>query len=90
MNSENKKGNLTMANNNNEKRVIINLYMEVPVSEELWWQLREEENDNAIHKIADKCGFVLMDDEEAETVPEWTPVIYAMDGIDSEEVFYLA
>ena len=37
-----------MANDNNEKRVIINLYMEVPVSEELWWQLREEENDNAI------------------------------------------
>ena len=79
-----------MANNNNEKRVIINLYMEVPVSEELWWQLREEENDNAIHKIADKCGFVLMDDEETETVPEWTPVIYAIDGIDNEEKFYLA
>lgn len=77
-----------MANNNNEKRVIINLYMEVPVSEELWWQLWEEENDNAIHKIADKCGFVLMDDEE--TVPEGTPLISRISDFDTCEEFYLA
>lgn len=31
-----------------------------------------------------------MTDEEAETIPEWTPVIYAIDGIDNEEEFYLA
>ena len=79
-----------MMNNNNEKRVEINLYMTVPVSDELWDELFEEENDNAIHEITNKYGFVLMDDEEAETVPEWTPVIYAIDGIDNEEEFYLA
>ena len=79
-----------MANNNNEKRVRINLYIEVPVSDKLWNELFEEENDNAICKIADKCGFVLMDDEEAEAVPEGTPVIYEIESPDGEYSFYLA
>ena len=79
-----------MTNNNNEHGVAINFYAEVTVSDELWNELQEEENDKAIHEITNKYGFVLMDDEEAETVPEWTPVIYAIDGIDNEEEFYLA
>lgn len=79
-----------MTNNNNEHRVAINFYAEVTVSDELWDELQEEDNDKAIHEITNKYGFVLMDDEEAETVPEWMPVIYAIDGIDNEEAFYLA
>ena len=79
-----------MANNNNEKRVAIQFYAEVPVSDELWNELQEEDNDKAIHKIANKYGFVLMTDEEAETVPDETPVIYAIDGLENEEEFYLA
>ena len=79
-----------MTNNSNEHRVAINFYAEVTVSDELWNELQKEDNDKAIHEITNKYGFVLMDDEEAETVPEWTPVIYAIDGIDNEEKFYLA
>ena len=79
-----------MANNNNEHRVAINFYAEVTVSDELWNELQKEDNDKAIHEITNKYGFILLTDKEAETLPEWTPVIYAMDGIDSEEVFYLA
>lgn len=79
-----------MANNNNEKRVAIQFYAEVPVSDELWNELQEEDNDKAIHKIANKYGFVLITDEEAQTLPDETPVIYAIDGIDNEEEFYLA
>ena len=79
-----------MMNNSNEKQIEINLYMTVSVSDELWDKLFEEENDNAIRKIANKYGFVLMDDEEAETVPEGTPVIYEIDSIDGEYSFYLA
>ena len=77
-----------MANNNNEHRVAINFYAEVTVSDELWWQLREEENDNAIHKIADKCGFVLMDDEE--TGPEGAPLISRICDFDTCEEFDIA
>lgn len=79
-----------MANNNNEKRVAIQFYADVPVSDELWNELQEEDNDKAIHKIANKYGFVLMTDEEAKAVPEGTPVIFAMDGLENEEEFYLA
>ena len=79
-----------MMNNSNEKQIEINLYMTVSVSDELWDELFEEENDNAIRKIANKYGFVLMDDEEADTVPEGTPVIYEIDSIDGEYSFYLA
>ena len=79
-----------MMNNNNEHRVAINFYSEVSVSDELWNELQKEDNDKAIHEITNKYGFVLLTDEEAETLPEWAPVICAMDGIDSEEVFYLA
>ena len=79
-----------MANNNNEHRVEINLYMTVSVSDELWDELFEEENDNAIHKIANKYGCVLMDDEEAETVPDGTRIIYAIDSLDGAYSFYLA
>ena len=79
-----------MTNNNNEKRVEINLYMTVPVSDELWDELFEEENDNAIRKLANKYGFVLIDDEEAETVPEGTLIAYAIDSLDGEYSFYLA
>ena len=79
-----------MTNNNNEHRVAINFYAEVTVSDELWNELQEEENDKAIHEITNKYGFVLMDDEEAETVPEGTPVIYEIDSIDGEYSFYLA
>lgn len=79
-----------MANNNNEKRVAIQFYAEVPVSDELWNELQEEDNDKAIHKIANKYGFVLITDEEAQTLPDETPVIYAIDGIENEEEFYLA
>ena len=79
-----------MANNNNEHRVAINFYSEVTVSDELWNELQKEDNDKAIHEITNKYGFILMTDEEAETVPEETPVIYAIDGIDNEEEFYLA
>ena len=79
-----------MMNNSNEKQIEINLYMTVSVSDELWDELFEEENDNAIRKIANKYGFVLMDDEEAETVPEGTPVIYEIDSIDGAYSFYLA
>lgn len=77
-----------MANNNNEKRVIINLYMEVPVSDKFWYELFEEENDNTIRKIANKYGFVLMNDEEAETVPEGTPIVYEIESLDGEYSFY--
>ena len=79
-----------MMNNSNEKRVEINLYMTVPVSDELWDELFEEENDNAIRKIANKYGCVLMDDEEAETVPDGTRIIYAIDSLDGAYSFYLA
>ena len=79
-----------MMNNSNEKQIEINLYMTVSVSDELWDELFEEENDNAIRKIANKYGFVLMDDEEAETVPEGTSIIYAIDSLDGAYSFYLA
>ena len=79
-----------MTNNNNEKRIEINLYMTVPVSDELWDKLFEEENDNAIRKIANKYGCVLMDDEEAETVPDGTRIIYSIDSLDGAYSFYLA
>ena len=79
-----------MTNNSNEKRVEINLYMTVPVSDELWDELFEEENDNAIRKIASKYGCVLMDDEEAETVPDGTRIIYSIDSLDGAYSFYLA
>ena len=79
-----------MANNNNEKRVEINLYMIVSVSDELWNELQKEDNDKAIHKIANKYGCVLMDDEEAETAPEGTSIIYAIDSLDGAYSFYLA
>ena len=79
-----------MMNNSNEKRVEINLYMTVPVSDELWDELFEEENDNAIRKIANKYGCVLMDDEEAEMVPDGTRIIYAIDSLDGAYSFYLA
>ena len=79
-----------MTNNNNEKRVEINLYMTVPVSDELWDELFEEENDNAIRKIANKYGCVLMDDEEAETVPDGTRIIYSIDSLDGAYSFYFA
>ena len=79
-----------MTNNNNEKRIEINLYMTVSVSDELWDELFEEENDNAIRKIANKYGCVLMDDEEAETVPDGTRIIYSIDSLDGAYSFYLA
>lgn len=79
-----------MTNNNNEKQIEINLYMTVSVSDELWDELFEEENDNAIRKIANKYGCVLMDDEEAETVPEGTSIIYAIDSLDGAYSFYFA
>lgn len=79
-----------MANNNNEQRVAIRFYAEVPVSDELWNELQEEDNDKAIHKITNKYGFVLLTDEEAQTLPDETPVIYAIGGIENEEEFYLA
>ena len=79
-----------MANNNNEKRIAIHLCIEASVSDKLWNELFEEENDNTIRKIANKYGFVLMDDEEAETVPEGTPIIYEIESLDGEYSFYLA
>ena len=79
-----------MTNKNNDHRVAINIYAEVTVSDEIWNEHKTEDNDKAIHEITNKYRFILMTDEEAETVPEWTPVIYAIDGIDNEEEFYLA
>ena len=79
-----------MINNSNEHRIAIQFYSEVSVSDELWNELQKEDNDKAIHEITNKYGFVLMTDKEAEIVPEWIPVIYAMDGIDNEEEIYLA
>lgn len=79
-----------MTNNNNEKRIAIQFYSEVPVSDELWNKLQEEDNNNAIREIANKYGFVLMTDEEANTVPEGTPVIYEIDSADAKYSFYLA
>lgn len=79
-----------MTNNNNEKRVAIQFYADVPVSDELWNELQEEDNDKAIHKIANKYGFVLMTDKEAENAPEGTPLIVGMDDADSDVEFYLA
>ena len=79
-----------MTNNNNEHRVAINFYAEVTVSDELWNELQEEENDKAIHEITNKYGFILMDDEEAETASEGTPIIYAIDSLDGEYSFYFA
>ena len=79
-----------MMNNSNEKQIEINLYMTVSVSDELWDELFEEENDNALRKIANKYGCILMDDEEAETASEGTPIIYAIDSLDGEYSFYLA
>ena len=79
-----------MTNNSNVHRVAINFYAEVTVSDELWNELQKEDNDKAIHEITNKYGFILMTDEEAETIPEETPVIYAIDGIDNEEEFYIA
>ena len=76
--------------NSNENRVGIRFYAIVSVSDELWDELWEEDNDNAIRKIADKYGFVLMTDEEAETVPEGTPIITGMADPDSCEEFYEA
>lgn len=79
-----------MMNNNNEHRVAIQFYSDVPVSDELWNELWEEDNDNAVRQIADKYGFVLMTDKKAETVPEGTPIITGMEDADSCEEFYLA
>ena len=76
--------------NNNENRVRIHLYMDIPVSDELWDELWEDDNDKAIHEIANKYGFVLMTDEEAKNVPEGTPLIVGMDDPDGDEEFYLA
>ena len=76
--------------NSNENRVKIRFYTTVSVSDELWDELWEEDNDNAIRKIADKYGFVLMTDEEAKTVPEGTPIIAGMADPDSCEEFYEA
>ena len=76
--------------NNNENRVRIHLHMDIPVSDELWDELWEDDNDNAIREIANKYGFVLMTDEEAENVPEGTPLIVGMDDPDGDEEFYLA
>lgn len=74
----------------NENRVAIHFWATVPVSDELWDELWEEDNDNAVRQIADKYGFVLMTDKEAETVPEGTPIITGMEDADSCEEFYLA
>lgn len=79
-----------MTNNNNKNRVGIHLYMDIPVSDELWDELWEDDNDNAIRKIANKYGFVLMTDKEAENAPEGTPLIVGMDDADSDVEFYLA
>ena len=76
--------------NSNENRVTIRFYATVSVSDELWDELWEEDNDNAIRKIADKYGFVLKTDKEAETVPEGTPIIIGMADPDSCEEFYEA
>lgn len=74
----------------NENRVAIHFWATVLVSDELWDELWEEDNDNAVRKIADKYGFVLMTDKETETVPEGTPIITGMEDADSCEEFYLA
>lgn len=76
--------------NDNENRVAIHFWATVSVSDELWDELWEEDNDNAIHKIADKYGLILMTDKKAETVPEGTPLITEMQDADSGEEFYLA
>ena len=76
--------------NNNENRVRIHLCMDIPVSDELWDELWEDDNDNAIREIANKYGFVLMTDEEAKNVPEGTPLIVGMYDPDGDEEFYLA
>ena len=76
--------------NDNENRVAIRFWATVSVSDELWDELWEEDNDNAVRKIADKYGFILMTDKEAETVPEGTPVIAGMEDPDSWEEFYSA
>ena len=79
-----------MMNNSNEKQIKINLYMTVPVSDELWDELWEENNYNAIREIANKYGFLLMTDEEAKKVPEGTPLINQISDFETCEEFYLA
>ena len=79
-----------MTNNNSKKKIRIYLYMTVPVSDELWDELWEENNYNAIREIANKYGFLLMTDEKAKKVPEETPLINQISDLETCEEFYLA
>ena len=79
-----------MANNNSKKKIVIHFYMTVPVSDELWDELWEENNYNAIREISNKYGFLLMTDKEAKKVPEGTPLISRISDFDTREEFYLA
>ena len=79
-----------MTNNNSKKKIRIHLFMTVPVSDELWDGLWEENNYNAIREIANKYGFLLMTDEEAKKVPEGTPLISQICDFETCEEFYLA
>lgn len=80
-----------MANDKNKNLIQVHFYAEVPVSNEFYEALQEEDIDyNLFIKLAKKYGWILMTEPEAETAPEGTPLVVAVDDEENDLQFFEA